>query len=165
MKLHFLHVFLFVAITGFQSCGVKANDDNLWLARSCIGEAGWRAWESGECAAILHIYKKRTELTGESIAKLASRYSAAIKSHKGKRNKWVLGLTKDADKPKQWPSRLNWERFRFDWVMTQILVDLFMSDMVEDPLPDAMHYGSIIDPPPLRAKLIKTDFRNRFYKM
>lgn len=140
------------------------NDDALWLARSCIGEAGWNAWETGECAAILHIYKKRSAMTGETPAKLASRYSAAIKSHKGKRNRWVLGLTENAERPHNWPHRLNWQRFRFSWLMTLLVVDMFLHDMTVDPLPRALHYGCVFDNPPPGSVRIKTQFRNRFYR-
>lgn len=70
----------------------SANDDALWLARSCVGDAGCNAWDTGECAAILHIYKKRAEKTSETVVSMASRYSAAIKRFDGRKNNWVLGL-------------------------------------------------------------------------
>jgi len=67
-------------------------------------------------------------------------------------------------RPRDWPANLKWKRFRADWVTMLIFVELFLLDMVLDPLTQAMHYGSIIDTPPPGAKLIKTTYRNMFYK-
>lgn len=159
------YVWVFVVLLGaFYSCDSRADDTTLWLARSCIGEAGWNSWNTGECAAILHIYKKRSEITGQSILKQASQYSSAIKDFKGKRNRWVLNLKENAGRPKHWPSNLNWKKYKVHWIMTMIFVEMFLHDMTVDPIPNAVHYGCSLDTPPKGTKKIKTNYRNIFYR-
>lgn len=160
---------IFALITLAQATGAKTAEPSheetvLWLARSCTGEAGWRSYRTGECAAILHVYRKRSKLTGETTVELARRYSAAIKQHDGKRNKWALTLRVDGGKPERWPNHLNWDRYRGHWVAMLIYVDFFLREMVPDPLPRAMHYGCKFDIPPPGSVRIKTKFRNRFYR-
>lgn len=142
----------------------KADSDVVWLARSCVGEAGWDSWKTGECAAILHIYKKRAKIANVSVLQNAKSYSSAIKNYKGKRNKWVVGLQGDSKKPVKWPKNLNWNRFKFDWIMTLLTVELFLLNMIDDPLPNALHYGCLFDKPDKNFKLIRVKFRNRFYE-
>jgi hypothetical protein len=164
MKNKTLAAILILAISIAASIPVRSNDTVLWLARSCVGEAGWNAWDTGECAAILHLYKRRSEITGEKIDTLARRYSAAIKPRSSRNNKWVLGLQDSADRPHDWPSGAKWSRYRFHWIMTLLAVELFMLEMVEDPLPNAWHYGCKFDTPPEGSVLIKTQFKNRWWK-
>lgn len=163
MKL--FYVWLFITLLGaLYACKAKASNESLWLARSCVGEAGWDAWQTNECYAMPHVYKKRAKITDQSILKQASQYSSAIKNFKNKRNPWVLHLVKKGTKPKKWPKNLNWDNFKFHWIMTLLIVDLFLDDESVDPLPKAIHYGCVFDTPPNGLKRIKTKFKNRFYR-
>lgn len=144
--------------------GHTADIDAVWLARSCVGEAGWSAWHTGECAAILHIYKKRAARTGETVTQMAKRYSAAIKPHSGRNNTWVLSLRADGKRPDSWPRGAKWGRYSYSWQMTLLVVELFLLGMVADPLPMAIHYGASFDVPAPGSVRIKTIFRNRFYR-
>jgi len=136
----------------------------IWLARSCIGEAGWDAWRTGECAAILHVYRKRAGLGPHTTVEIAHRYSAAIKPRRDKRNRWVRFLRADGKRPEHWPRGSDWEKYRANWVYTMILVELFLAGTASDPLPPAMHYGCAADGVPVGHTAIKTRFRNKFYR-
>jgi hypothetical protein len=122
----------------------EADRTALWLARSCVGEAGWDAAESGECAAIWHVYGKRARDTGRPIKRTARLYSSAIKRGPWARE-WVFGLNRGGEKPKGWPKRLRWNRYRDRWFETLALADLFLEGRIEDPLPSAEHYGGRMD--------------------
>lgn len=138
-------------------------DVGVWLARSCIGEAGWDSEKTGECAALLHIYKKRSVIRKTSILKTARRYSAAIKGRGDHPRPWLLRMDRSGAKPKGWPPHLRWDRFSHSWLKTIALCDLFLFDLIADPIPQAMHYGARIDrPDPAWTRLI-TPYRNLFY--
>jgi hypothetical protein len=169
MAINVVMLGLLVAIVWFfwsKPGHAEEPDTALWLARSCIGEAGFNAHQTGECAAIWHVYRKRSELTGWTVYRVARKYSAAIKPGKQK-NKWVLYLDRDGNRPKHWPAA-KWDLYRDDWMATLEHVEGFMKGEVSDPAPDAMHYGSTIDAHrAIRAgwKLIKTKFRNQFWRV
>ena len=151
----------------FAGSAVLANDDDsaLWLARSCAGEAGWGSVESGECAAILHVYRKRAEMHGKTALWIAKRYSAAIKRGGHHRNRWVRHLNRDGTKPKHWPEGAKWSRYRQRWLDVLAYVERFEAGQIVDPVPGATHYGSPIDTPRPGMVRIKTPFRNRFYSV
>lgn len=122
----------------------ERHDTALWLARSCIGEAGWQAAETGECAAIWHVYDKRARDTGRPLLRQARLYSSAIKRGPWSRP-WVFGLSRAGDKPRDWPKRLLWHRYRDRWHQTVALADSFLKGGIDDPLPSAEHYGGRMD--------------------
>jgi hypothetical protein len=123
----------------------KSNDVALWIARSCVGEAGWKSHETGECAAIAHIYKKRSAINGWSYYRTMRKYSGAIKRHRGHSREWLFGLKQGAVRPIQWPSRLKWSEYEDDWQLTLDMARRFVSGEIDDPLPRADHYGSWVD--------------------
>jgi hypothetical protein len=142
-------------------------DVAVWLARSCVGEAGWTAHASGECAGIWHIYRKRAERSGRSVYTVAHMYSAAIKPRAQRRNRWVLHMDRTAERPQYWPA-LPWRAYAAAWVSTLELADRFLAGDVPDPVPDADHYGSQVDRwRAIRAgwKFIRTGFRNQFWRV
>lgn len=141
-----------------------SNDTTLWIARSCVGEAGFESAETGECAAIAHIYKKRAALSGMSVLNVARKYSAAIKPH-GKL--WVRSLRADGMRPAGFPERLVWHRYQSKWKAVLKLVEGVLGGTVKDPLPTALHYGGWLDRGRLSPKVwrrIKTKYRNYFYE-
>jgi len=120
-------------------------DVGLWLARSCVGEAGFASSETGECASILHVYRKRAKLSGKPIYEVARKYSAALKNREDHPNRWVLGLNREMKKPAGWQPRLSWRVHRPWWEIMLELVDDFLSGKVKDPTPTALHYGGRMD--------------------
>jgi hypothetical protein len=138
-----LPLFLSLSV-GLPSKHSERDDTAVWLARSCVGEAGWQAAESGECAAIWHIYAKRALATERPVLRVAKKYSAAIKRGPHSRP-WVLELDRDGRKPKGWPRQLMWRRYTDRWFHTLALADLFLEGRIEDPLPSAQHYGGRMD--------------------
>jgi hypothetical protein len=143
-------------------------DVALWLARSCAGEAGWGAHETGECLAIWHIYKKRSRINGKGLLWTAQKYSAAIKPRPERENRWVLHLNREGTRPKHWPRAADWTQFREDWGFILVEADAFLRGERADPLPAAHHYGSIIDRHRAERqgwKYIRTTYRNQFWRV
>lgn len=158
-----------IIIFSLLLAGSKAfagDDEALWLARSCIGEAGWNAYSTGECAAIWHVYSKRGEINGKGTLWTARKYSSAIKRGSHQRNKWVMHLN-GTERPRKWPRNLNWSKYRERWIKTLSHAKDFVSGVVADPLPVAVHYGSRIDRH--RAKnnwrIVDAPFRNLYWRV
>jgi hypothetical protein len=159
---------LILMIVLFQCCTAKAEDTAIWLARSCIGEAGWDSAESGECAAIMHIYRKRAIIRDDTIVSTAKAYSAAIKQRYNRHNPWIMHLSRELTKPAQWPTTASWGQYRERWKLALDLADNFLLGIVEDTCPSAVHYGSRIDR--ARAinagwKQVRCGFRNQFWRI
>ena len=137
------------------------------LAQSCVGEAGFESIDTGECAAILHIYRKRSEVLGWPIEKVVRRYSAAVKERGDHPNSWVLHLNDGGGKPHRWSSRLRWEYHRDRWMAVLNYARAFLRGEVDDPLPQAVHYGGRMDRHRLSMRvwtiIRDTGFLNTFY--
>ncbi len=131
------------AIMCFLSLGhCKEKDTALWLARSCAGEAGFKATETGECQAIWWIYKKRAELSGSTTHYVCMNYSAALKTNN---QKWVGFLNRDGTRPAHWPKHPKWSNYKADWIKMLGTADAFLKGQVSDPRPSALHYGGNMD--------------------
>jgi hypothetical protein len=155
----------FISVVGWA---VAANasereDTALWLARSCIGEAGWKAVETGECAAIWWVHRKRAGGQAGEL-EMTLRYSNAVKYST---RQWVVELNRDGEKPAGWPVGARWKYHLKYWKSTLLLADNFVAGDVPDPLPSAEHYGGEMDTGLSRWmwRRIPTDesFENRFY--
>lgn len=144
--------------------GTQANDNAVWLARSCVGEAGFESGESGECAAIHHVYLKRSRMNNRRYAKIMHNYSAAIRYGHGKR--WVRGLRADGGKPPGF-GKLDWSNYRDKWLGVLETARKLLAGEISDPLPDALHYGGWTDRHRLDRRywqpIKNTGFRNTFY--
>jgi len=177
-----------IAVCLFKSCETKASvrvvkpnkarviygkghgkDVALWVARSCVGEAGFDSGESGECAAIAHIYRKRTKVTQFNLYQVTRRYSAAIKKGPHQKRKWVFYLCRDLKKPKYWSKGLHWPNYRDKWASILKLCDDFIAGKVLDPIPHADHYGGRMDRHRAKKwnwyKLDTPDFKNHFWSV
>lgn len=165
-----LLILLFSIITVAQCRASEEEPDvALWLARSCIGEVGWAANETTECYAIWHIYKKHAERAQRPLYEVMREYSGALKKRRTHPNKWVFFIERDADKPvKHWPSkRCKWRPLHRRAVLQVVdMAEAFLRGEIPDPLPDATHFGSAIDPKHPNHRRIETpgDYRNRFYR-
>lgn len=141
----------------------KEPDIALWLARSCVGEAGFRSGDTGECAAIAHIYKKR----GGHFYTTMRKYSGALKTHSKHTRPWLFDLNRAMRRPDGWPEHLKWSAYIDDWKKTLWVSDQFLAGNIPDPLPDAEHFGGWVDRHrvPKHWVRIPSGYRNRFYKM
>ena len=161
-----LVVVVVVVVVGGAHAHRRDVDVGLWLARSCVGEAGFDAAASGECAAIGHVYRKRIR-TG-TFWGVMRRYSAAIKPHAGNSQPWIFGLRRDGRRPDRWPTSVRWSERRDAWAETLRVADAILAGDVADPVPDAVHYGGDVDRE-RAARLgfieIPTPFRNHFYRV
>lgn len=120
-------------------------DVALWLARSCVSEAGFDSGATGECAAIAHVYAKRAERSGREYYKIMRQYSAGIKYRAGHSRDWVFDLRRSAKRPHHWPARASWPHFKKHWVNTLQMCDHFVDGSVADPLPKSDHFGGRMD--------------------
>jgi hypothetical protein len=157
-----------MALTAFA--GTKEPDVGLLLARSCVGEAGFKAIGTGECAAIMHIYKKRApEPTKSSLYWTARQYSSAVKYLRNHPNRWVLQLNRRMIRPRSWDRRLSWKNHIPHWKKALNLADNFLAGEVPDPVPQAMHYGGHMDRHRLSPRVWKRirglKYENTFYEL
>jgi len=167
--LSLLATFLIALTITLEVLSAPPPDVGLVLAKSCVGEAGFQSVETGECAAIMHIYRKRA-VTGsmESLYRTARKYSAAVKHRDDHPNRWVLGLNRALKKPRGWSGKLSWERHRPFWERALNHADAFLAGKVEDPAPTALHYGGRMDryrlSPRVWRRMKDLDFLNIFYE-
>lgn len=159
---------VFYSVTAGASA-VPLSDTAVWLARSCVGEAGFRAHRTGECASIMHIYRKRAANdTPAAIEHTARKYSAAIRPRVRRGNRWVMHLRRDMQRPDHWPSNIPWDpAYSASWARMLAHADAFLRGEVTDPTPRAMHYGGRMDRLADRAgwRVIRgLNYRNIFYR-
>jgi hypothetical protein len=159
-----------VCLTTAHACESRADETTtaLWLARSCVGEAGWDSHTTGECAAIMHIYRKRSQINGWTVERTARKYSAAIRPWKGNTRRWLRHMDATGAKPHKWPRKLRWEVYLPMWLEVYAHAVEFLEGTVPDPLPTALHYGGRMDH--WRAQRegwvrLRTMFRNLFYRV
>jgi len=151
------------------SCPVSAAgggpDVALWLARSCVGEAGWHSVDNGECAAIAHVYHKRSyTLRSRNYMRAMTEYSAAVRVGRP----WIRQLTRKADRPRLLETNVYWGRHRDKWIKTLQFADDFFRGRIPDPTPEALHYGGGMDrgrlDPNVWEVMSTPKFRNEFYR-
>lgn len=108
------------------------------LAASCIGEAGWDAHETGECAAIIYVYKTRADLYGVSVRSMVSKYSSPLKT---RTKPWLMHLNKEGTCPKHFPKNLSWKKYKKDWLDTLTVAEQALHSQTRNPTPGAEHFG------------------------
>jgi len=146
----------------------------VWLARSCVGEAGFglvslEGSTHDECIAIAYVYAERARATGWKLEKVIRKYSAAVKRHSLHTRPWLLELDADLKKPKSWPDTIKWSVYKELWKKRLTLLDDWASGKLPNPIPGANHYGGGMDA--RRAEHVyrwkrlpaPPHFRNRFY--
>lgn len=171
-EVNLLLVFCFFGLLlTVHTCTAEAGkpDVGLWLARSCVGEAGFNSVHSGECAAILNIYLKRTKAINFSMYKVVRKYSAAVKNHTKHNRRWIFHMNRDLKKPQHWNDvSQRWSVVRSRWMEMLWLCDDFLAGKVPDPLPDADHYGDRSDADRARRAgwyRLKSDYKNIFWSI
>lgn len=151
------------------------NDDvKLWLARSVLGEAGWRRFD--EYSAIAFVYAERAEQSAShDFLDMVRTYSAAVKPGNHHRNPWLFELGLHGERPRSWPfdpetkSGPLWSGLhREAWIETLAWADEWQAGKRANPCPGANHFGGWIDRhravaarwTPIKCE---TRMRNRFY--
>lgn len=149
------------------------NEAKLWLARSLIGEVGWD--RPAEQSAVAWVYANRAKkLEQYTFLGMVKTYSAAVRKQGQQRQPWVFELHFNGNKPKYWPSYIEWKgRHAQYWMDTLELIDRWQAGKVPNYCPTANHFGSYSDSfraEGLRWTRIKCivpegdkRFRNRFY--
>ena len=155
------------AITTQVNARGKRPDLALWLARSCVGEAGWNSADTGECAAIAWVYHKRSyNFPRRDYFKTMMEYSAAIKPDP--RRPWIRRLTRRGDRPPLLETNIYWGKHQKKWFKVLEVADNFFRGRVTDPCPDCLHYGGHFDKKRMDLtiwRVAKTpDFNNLFFE-
>lgn len=126
----------------------------LWLARSVVGEVGWRrASEQGEYSAVAYVYAVRAEQSKtRSFLDMVKKYSAAVRAPGKRRNPWLFELGFDGVRPKSWPIDPDtrrgprWEGVHKNaWLDTLRWADDWQAGLRENPCPGANHFGGWVD--------------------
>jgi len=144
------------------------DETKLWLARSCVGEAGFVAYE--ECIGIAWVYASRWRAapSGATLKAVIRGYSAAVKRRSTLRRKWILNLQLDGTRPKGWPKRLRWDGHRPFWEKILYELDQWSKGYRENPVKGANHFGGKMDTPSKSWVRIKPSssvaFGNIFYR-
>jgi hypothetical protein len=150
------------------------NDDaKLWLARSVLGEVGWRRFD--EYSAVAWVYVTRAEQTKQyGFLEMIKQYSAAVREPGKTRNPWLFELDFTDTRPRSWPVNEDgsgplWKGL-YDqaWLETLEWADEWADGKHPNPCPGANHFGGYVDhyrAVAKRWKRIKCQgkMRNRFY--
>lgn len=140
----------------------------LWLARSCVGEAGFSAYE--ECLGIAWVYAVRWRLSNGRVSfeTVIRSYSSAVKRSGMARRKWIAGLNLEGARPSHWPKNLSWLGHKKFWNTILFELDQWAKGFRENPVAGADHYGGHMDAPHrtwVRVKpRSKVRFKNIFYR-
>lgn len=125
-------------------------DTKLWLARSLVGEVGWR--RLGEYGAVAWVYATRAKLSpNHTFTEMVKTYSAAIKLSGKRRNPWLFELDETGVRPKSWPVNEQgvgplWRGLHDKaWFEALDFVDDWRAGKVPNPCPRANHFGGAID--------------------
>lgn len=116
------------------------------LSQMCIGEAGWRGGETGECAAIIHVmlWLQGHRMRGWRLQTVARVYSAVFKT---RYRPWIMGLNLSNTRPAYWRSA-SWPLHRPLWESTVLSVRETLSGERINPCPRARDWGSVSDGSP-----------------
>ena len=144
-------------------------DTKVWLARSCVGEAGFHAVE--ECMGIAWTYATRYKRINKPSIKFETfikQYSAALKSKFNVTRTWVMGLRIDGKRPSGWPNHLDWKSYAPHWETVLSSLDSWAIGLMPNPVEGADHFGGPMDKNVYNWQKINpvssVHFRNRFYK-
>jgi hypothetical protein len=111
------------------------------LTRACVAETDW---SRPDCAAVLHVLKRRAATAGEPIEQMAGRYVAMLATHDNSpRARWVMQLTADCSEPADWDQSAG----RWKWYAPkckQLVADVqaFERGALPDPCGGATQWGS-----------------------
>jgi hypothetical protein len=140
----------------------------LWLARSVLGEVGWRRPE--EYSAVAWVYATRARTSRRySFLKMVRTYSAAVKGRGNSRNPWLYELRPNMTRPPSWPEGPRWEGLHaVAWAEVLVWANEWAAGKRPNPCPGANHFGGSVDHYRAVAKRwtrvkCTSKMRNRFY--
>lgn len=140
-------------------------DAKLWLARSCVGEAGFASYD--ECIGIAWVYATRAKETNHSLLGMIKRYSSAVKDRSTRKRSWILYLNLEGTKPNGWPKHLSWKKHKVLWFRLLKVLDDWEKGYYPNPVEGANHYGGPMDTPGKKWTRIYPKpgwlYRNSFY--
>ncbi len=125
------------------------------IAQCVVAESGGH---TSDVIAIAHVLAKRARQAGVTAAEMARRYcrihrDAArgierVRPHR----RWILELVWHPSQPQpaSWPGG-QWSQMRDAWRKVQLLVVLVATGELDDPCPDAFHWGGHMDGRPKRT--------------
>lgn len=130
------------------------DEAKLWLARSVIGEAGWKtAGSQEEYSAIAYVYAVRAEQSkSRTFLEMVRTYSAAVKNRRNTKRPWLYELGFEATRPRSWPFNPEtkmgprWKGVHeVAWRDTLAWADEWQAGEHENPCPGANHFGGYLD--------------------
>lgn len=140
----------------------------LWLARSVLGEVGWRRPE--EYSAVAWVYATRARNSKRyTFIQMVRTYSAAVKNRTNHRNPWLYELGPSMMRPPSWPEGPRWEGLHaVAWSEVLVWANEWAAGKRPNPCPGANHFGGIVDHYRAVAKRwtrvkCTSKMRNRFY--
>jgi len=117
----------------------------LALAQLCASEAGLRT-DVGDCPAIYHVIRRRSERSGLSWIAMARRYSTRVyDAERTGSRRYLPHLRLDGRRPRHWPEGHSWARYRPRWLALVDHSRAVVAGEVEDPCPGALHWGGRMD--------------------
>ncbi len=125
------------------------------VAQCVVAESGGH---TSDVVAITFVLAKRARQAGVSVGEMARRYcrihrdDARGRDHVRPHRRWILQLVWTARQPRpaSWPGG-RWEQMRDAWRKVQLLVVLVATGELDDPCPDAFHWGGAMDGRPKRT--------------
>lgn len=123
-------------VTCSATADASMRRDVLTLAQMCAGEA--RPTDLDACTAMVHVIRRRALARGVSISSHARAYSAVFRGSRP----WLLELDARGRRPASWPPA-SWGRYRPQWMDLLAHVRAVLAGEIEDPCPDAVHFGSL----------------------
>jgi len=138
------------------------------LAQCALAESGGH---TPDVVAIVWVIGKRARQAGIPPAEMARRYcrihrdEARGPGHVRRHRRWLLelGWQRTQAQPPSWPGG-RWSAMEEIWRRTQLLVLLIVSGELDDPCPQAFHWGSAQDGQPTRTHAVSCGAtRNLFW--
>jgi hypothetical protein len=128
------------------------------IAASCVGEAGWDSWRTGECAALAHLYVRRHSAVVArgsrlSLAGLVVAYSFPLRRRPGLRAYRASGRGVPSDRLEDWMELIG-------------VVCRALDNQEPDPCPTARHFAGPHDSVPrgtVEAQCTRP-MRNKYYE-
>jgi hypothetical protein len=129
-------------------------DDRITLARALVAEADFH---EPDHQAIAWVLAKRYRITrgDEPFAAFVARYCSAFKTDTY-RSRTIRQLP--------WGTAPLGHPWKTGWTSVRRFVESWLRGNVQDPCPEAMHFGGPMDTPPPGWRLVQCgETRNRFY--
>lgn len=134
--------------------------DQLIVAQTLVGEAGWRSTADHDAIAWVlrrRLARLKARYPSLRMSNVAKTYSAVWKGD-SPRKRWVRALRADGTQPEHWPAKkASWSKHRPLWLAVLARVARWSRGRVVDPCAaPALHWGGKMDSP-TEAHGVKVD--------